>query len=469
MQRKLFALSGPLRKSEFPLEAAVSIGSASPNGICLEDVAVSPHHCRVTMENGRCILTDLESCTGTFVNGMPVKRRELDSGDQIAVGDSVFLFHADVSRAISNPLQLDDGPAEKSPLQQIRREELFYLHPESLAALPQSERLSRNLSALLRISTAIGSIRDVESLQWALLGMIFDVIPAERGAVVLVNDSSLEILSHVAWDRAAGPDQPVHVSQALIRKVIEERVFLLTTPLPGHEPATAESARQQISASSALCVPLVAAHSPIGIIYLDSMNRATPFTEDDLQLVSAIAGLAAIAIENARQFESLGIENQQLRAQASLEHDMVGRSARMREVYQFIERVATSDSTVLIYGESGTGKELAARAIHKNSKRKSHPFVALNCAALTETLLESELFGHEKGAFTSAIAQKKGMIEVAEGGSLFLDEIGELSPILQANFFGSFRSVSLPAWVEPGRSSSTSAFLPQPTKICRKR
>jgi transcriptional regulator with GAF, ATPase, and Fis domain len=435
VQPKLSTLSGPLRETEFPLEDIVSIGSASSNQILLEEAAVSPHHCRITLEKGRFYLTDLESTSGTFVNGMPVKQRELDSGDEIAIGDSVFLFQTDVSRATSNPLQLDDGPDTCPPVQQFRRDELLYLHPESLAALPQSERLSRNLSVLLKISSGIGTIRDVESLQWSLLGMIFDVIPAERGAVLLVKEASLEVLSHVAWDRVSGPDHPVHVSQALIRKVIGERVFLLESPSPAGEAGEAgeaENSKLRRCFLSVLCVPLVAGHCPIGIIYLDSRNPATPFTEDDLQLVSAIAGLASIAIENARQFESLGTENQQLRAQASLQHDMVGRSARMREVYQFIARVAPSDSTVLICGESGTGKELAARAIHKNSIRKNQPFVAINCAALTETLLESELFGHEKGAFTSAITQKKGLIEVAEGGSLFLDEIGELSPVLQA-------------------------------------
>ena len=149
-------------------------------------------------------------------------------------------------------------------------------------------------------------------------------------------------------------------------------------------------------------------------------------------MLSAIAGLLVIGIENARQLERLGSENQRLHAEVSLSHDMVGRSQRMRDIYQFIKRVAPSDSTVLICGESGTGKELVARAIHNNSPRKTQPFVALNCAALSETLLESELFGHEKGAFTSAIAQKKGFLEVAEGGTIFLDEIGELSPILQA-------------------------------------
>src|SRR5207253_3408093 len=107
-------------------------------------------------------------------------------------------------------------------------------------------------------------------------------------------------------------------------------------------------------------------------------------------------------------------------------------SAAMRAVYQFVAKVASADSTVLIFGESGTGKELAAHAIHFNSDRATKPFVAINCATLNETLLESELFGHEKGAFTGAIAQKKGKLEIADGGTVFLDEVGELTPLIQA-------------------------------------
>src|SRR5262249_23133529 len=125
-------------------------------------------------------------------------------------------------------------------------------------------------------------------------------------------------------------------------------------------------------------------------------------------------------------------ENQRLQEDIQIEHNMVGESQRMREVYQFIARVAPTSSTVLIRGESGTGKELIARAIHLNSPRRNKAFVAVNCAALTETLLESELFGHEKGAFTGAIAQKKGKLEIADGGTLFLDEVGEMPLLLQA-------------------------------------
>jgi transcriptional regulator with GAF, ATPase, and Fis domain len=430
VQPKLVALGGPLGKSEFRFLAPLSIGRDVSNQICIDDPAVSPLHCHIVRHNEDFLLTDLDTASGTFVNSIPVKERLLSSGDQIAIGSSLFLFQMEgaVASAIS-PVQLDDTSAATGDEQQLRHDELLYLHPESLAALPQSARLHRALSTLLKISTAIGSLRDVESLQWQLLGMIFDVIPAERGAILLMDDTAAEVLSHVAWDRVSGPDHPVHVSRSLLRRVLKEGVAILDKA--GAEPGARSDAATE-PARSRLCVPLAVACRAFGIVYLDSANPNAVFTNDDLQLLAAIAGLAAIAIENAHQFDRLGTENQRLRAEINLQHDMVGQSPRMQQVYKFIEKVAPSDSTVLIYGESGTGKELAARAIHKNSPRKDQAFVALNCAALTETLLESELFGHEKGAFTSAICQKRGLLEVAEGGSVFLDEIGELSLTLQA-------------------------------------
>jgi Nif-specific regulatory protein len=170
----------------------------------------------------------------------------------------------------------------------------------------------------------------------------------------------------------------------------------------------------------------------LGAIYLDSCDPTVEFDEDHLQVMTAVAGIASLAFDNVRRWEQLQQENQELRAEIALEHNMVGGSPSMRKVFDFIRRVAPTDSTVLIQGESGTGKELVAHAIHRNSPRAEKPFVAINCAAIAETLLESELFGHEKGAFTGAAAQKKGKVEVAEGGTLFLDEVSELAPGLQA-------------------------------------
>jgi Nif-specific regulatory protein len=149
-------------------------------------------------------------------------------------------------------------------------------------------------------------------------------------------------------------------------------------------------------------------------------------------LLAGIAGIAAVSLENARQMEWLEGENNRLRSTLEIDHSMVGQSAVIKEVYGFIKRVATARSAVLICGESGTGKELAAHAIHANSPRANKPFVPINCAALTETLLESELFGHEKGAFTGAVGKKQGKLEVANGGTVFLDEIGEMTLPMQS-------------------------------------
>jgi len=422
---RLAAISGPLRDSVFPLkDGSLSIGRELSNDLIIDDSLVSPKHCRVAFESEHCTVQDLGSLSGTFVNGLPVLERAVDHGDQIVIGGSVFVFLRDEPTiAHPNPVELSDSATNAAATTRLRREDARYLHPEALAALPINERTERDLQTLLKIATAIGSIRNVESLQWQLLGMIFDVVPAERGAILAGSDPT-EFSSVVAWDRVAGPQHPVHVDREFAQQVFEERIAILSND-PSETPPTPP-------VHSLICVPLLNLDKAVGLIYLDTANPEVRFTEDDLHLVTAIAGVAAMAMESAREVEWLGNENLRLRAEVNLDHDMVGDSAPMREIYQLIERVAATASTVLIYGESGTGKELAARAIHRNSPRRDQPFVAINCAALTETLLESELFGHERGAFTGAIAQKRGQLEMANAGTIFLDEMGEISPGLQA-------------------------------------
>ena len=157
-----------------------------------------------------------------------------------------------------------------------------------------------------------------------------------------------------------------------------------------------------------VAVPLSVTGRVLGMIYLDSTLADARFDEERLQFLTALSEIAAVAVDNARYVEMLLGENRRLREEISVQHSMVGESPAMQHIYQFISRVSKSDSSVLITGESGTGKELVARAIHENSNRSNQPFVAINCAALTETLLESEFFGHEKGAFTGRDGAEEG-------------------------------------------------------------
>jgi Nif-specific regulatory protein len=180
-----------------------------------------------------------------------------------------------------------------------------------------------------------------------------------------------------------------------------------------------------------VAAPLTTSVEVFGFVYLEMTDVAAGFDSDHLQLVTAICNLAAVALDTARYVERLSNETKRLQDELNFDRVMIAESAPMKEVRSFIAKVAPTDSTVLIRGESGTGKEMVARAIHLNSPRAKRPFIAINCAALPENLIESELFGHEKGAFTGAIAQKKGKFELADGGTVFLDEIGELAPKLQ--------------------------------------
>jgi len=442
---KLIVIAGPLEGMVFAItEAEVSVGRESDNQICLPDLSVSRRHFSIKQDGQQFQLLDHGSLNATVVNGMPVKQRLLKSGDRIRVGDSLLLFlrEAEQARDISTLVQFDDARLITRNTMLLRKDEAvnFERQPATLNSAPLS-RSTRDLNALLKISLAINSFRRPEALLEHLLQLIGSAIPADSGAILLSEHyGEPETPAAVAeafapicgWRRKPGSTEPIQISRTVTERARNEGVAILSNDVIRDFDLTAAQSLAARNISALMAAPIIISDKVQGVIYLDSSDSSVEFDQDSLQLLRAIAGLTGVALENLRRVNRREDENQRLRAEISIEHDMVGASPRMREVYQFISKAAPTDATVLIRGESGTGKELAARAVHFNSQRASKPFVAINCAALTETLLESELFGHEKGAFTGAIAQKKGKLEVAQGGTVFLDELGEMALALQS-------------------------------------
>jgi len=424
MNPRLTAISGRLKGNVFTFEdLPVVIGRETSATLCVADASVSRRHSQIQREAEHFVIEDLESLNGTFVNDVPVKRRKLQHGDRVRIGDSQFIFlthEADMNS--SSEVRFEEGQVITGSTLQFRFNDALYV-------------MARDLSALMKISTTINAIRGLEKLQKTLLDLLFEVVPAERG-VVLLTDHGAEgeepvFGSVFGLDRERGQDTSIKVSSKVTRWVLKHRESILITNQAEADNFGSSDSLVADQPASVMCVPLIMLDRSLGVIYLDTTELDTPFDQDHLQLVSAISAITAVAIENARHFEWLVSENQRLIADFNIEHNLVGESPPIREVLQFISKVAPTDSTVLLSGESGTGKELAARAIHLNSKRADKTFMAVNCAALAESLLESELFGHEKGSFTGALTQKKGRLEIADGGTVFLDEIGELSPALQ--------------------------------------
>jgi Nif-specific regulatory protein len=427
-------LSGPLKDSTIPLsEGEVTIGREASNGIAIVDPSVSRKHCLVSWQDGRFRVRDLDSRNGTLVNGTGVEEQWLQHGDEIATGDSSFLFLLQEERLISAEGRVEFEDAQfTAETTIIHPRDVVYLQPERLLReLPETSRVARNLNALLKISRIVHAIRDLNELQGQLLDLIFEIVPAGRGAILLADKDGQQFNSMFARMRQAGQAPLVTVSRTIARQVLEQGVAVLGSDVRGSDELRDVESLAASQVHSLLCVPLTVFQKVIGCVYLDSDSVGGRLNGEHLQVVTAISGISAVALENARRLHWLEQENERLTVEISQERSLVGEGSSMKEVYQFLKRVAPTDSTVLIEGESGTGKELAARALHRNGPRAGKPFVAINCAAIPETLLESDLFGHERGAFTGAASLKKGRLEVADGGVVFLDEIGELAPALQ--------------------------------------
>jgi transcriptional regulator with GAF, ATPase, and Fis domain len=422
LQPRLLAIAGPLQDSTIPLpDGEVTLGRDPTCALPVIDPSVSRKHCLLRREDNRFQIKDLGSRNATIVNGAAVKEQWLHHGDEIAVGDSVFMFLLeDEDRAPASRVEFDESlaPAETKL---IHPKEVVYLQPDRLLReLPTSSPIARNMSALLKISRIVHAIPDLEELQAQLLDLIFEVVPASRGAILLADKGAQEFSSLYARTREPGQAQLVRVSRTIARQVMNETVAILGVDVPASGKLREVESLAASEVRSLLCVPLTVFQRVIGCIYLDSTKAGTRFHEDHLQLLAAIAGISAVALDNARRLAWLEQENQRL-TEVIHEESLVGEGPRMKEVYQLLGKVAPSDSTVLIEGESGTGKELLAVALHRNSPRSAKSFVAINCAAIPETLLESDLFGHERGAFTGAATLKKGRLEIADGGVVFLD------------------------------------------------
>jgi len=431
---KLLVLSGPLKDSTIPLaEGEITIGREGTNGISVADPSVSRKHCQIIGADGRFRMRDLESRNGTLVNGTAVAEHWLRHGDMIAAGDSSFLFLSEDPGLAASAGEVEfDNSQFSSETTIIHPRDVVYLQPEKLCEeLRSSSSVARNLNALLKISRVVHAIRDVGDLQSQLLDLIFEVVPANRAAILLADRENREFNSMFARMREPGKAALVTVSRTVARQVLDQGVAVLGGDVRSHDNLKQVESLATAQIRSLLCVPLTVFQRVVGCIYLDSDTLSARLNEEHLELVTAIAGISAVALQNARRLQWLEEENQRLALAMTEDRALVGDGPNMRAIYQFLMRVGPADSTVLIEGESGTGKELAARAIHRNSSRANEVFMAINCAAIPESLLESDLFGHERGAFTGAASLKRGRLELADGGVVFLDEIAELALPLQ--------------------------------------
>ena len=410
---RLMSVSGfPKEIVRVVKDGPLILGRDPSNQLEVGDPAVSRKHCSVSEVSADVFqVTDLDSHNGTFVNGARVSRQTIQHGDRIRIGNTEFVFFTGPDEE-TGPLSSHSGTAELRTMSLDR------------SGLPTGDswvgRMARDLTAFFKIANMINSTRDVQALQSELLELICEVIPASGAAILLQPNASEEASPPCKWNRKDFTPQDMVIRDELVQQAIWEHC------------AVVAGAAETTAAERVLCVPLVAVERILGVIYLSSPASSPAFGEDHIYFLSAVARIAAVTLENLSKLNSLKAENQRLQAEAKADRSLIGESRPMRRVSEFIGRVARGDSTVLIRGESGTGKELVARAIHANGERLDKPFVAVNCAAIPEALLESELFGHEKGAFTGAVVTKKGKFDIAGEGTLFLDEIGELAPLLQA-------------------------------------
>ncbi len=449
----LIVKSGPLEGRQFRLIPGqiTTLGRAPTNRIAVPDEVCSRNHCEVFQAGGRWLVRDLGSRNGTKVQGQTIDGDcALQPGQQFQLGSTVLMYTLD-------PTGQGSDSSIRNPLESDTATEVVTVgaHPEILHRTRKSsyesaeahtrDRLGRDLARLYKLAMEMGAATDVADLAETVLEGLLASTAADIGAVLLLAVPTTEVPScadlQLVVYKSRTPMKYQRVSDSLSQLALKERDAILARDVHHDARLSKKESVHEISAESVICAALRAGESLHGLVHLYSTDLARPLGMEDLDFTLAVADQFALSVENLQRREQLAAgleraktENQTLREQLRVETELVGDSTSMNRLRDRLSRIAPTGATVLIRGESGVGKELVARAIHLNSNRKNGPFITMNCAALSESLLESELFGHEKGSFTGAVNRKIGKFEQAHQGTLFLDEVGEMSLSIQAKF-----------------------------------
>jgi len=443
-----------------------TVGRAPTNQIVVKDERCSRNHAEIFMSEQQWILRDLDSRNGTCIGERVVRGDNvLHAGDVIRIGRSQLAFVNDLSKAFTDGVNdrkalgedetvigmpaLDDSSVlteyEPTTITHRRGQTRFLDSVEEEEAEQAAPRVGQAAAMLCRLAFNLAKAPTVRSVAEQALAGLFEAVNVDAGAVLVVPRGFRGTPTGPDLDLIASRTdvEPSYhrISSFLSTTVLREGEAVLARNVADDSNIGSRDSKGEIHASSVICAPIRQGRKAFGLVHLYSTSDERVPDPEDLELTLAVADTMAVALRNLASRQELSEnlnqirdENVQLRERLGVQSEIVGSSRAMEQVAQEIARAAASKATVLVRGESGVGKELVARAIHFSSPRRKGPFVCLNCAALAESLLASELFGHEQGAFTGATERSIGKFEAAHKGTLMLDEIGEMSMSIQAKF-----------------------------------
>jgi Nif-specific regulatory protein len=424
-----------------------TVGRASTNHIVVKSERCSRNHAELFQSQDRWVLRDLGSRNGTIVNNQRVSGDYvLAPGDVIRIAECQMAFVFDISKAFAESNEKHPSADEETVRNVRKSRETQSLDQVAEAVEPTQIMHRRSESKLCRLAFDLAKQDDESSIAACAIDCLLAETACTASGLWLVPDvegktthevADLKLVASAALDSGGY----FRISEFLASTVLGDGEAILARNVADDSVLSTRDSQGLIHATSVIAAPVRHDDRVAGVLHLYSTRIERSLEPDDLEFSLAVADNVALALRTLDRQQELTEhisvkqrEIAELRTQLGAECQIIGSSKLLMKVQQEILRVAPSKATVLIRGESGVGKEIVARAMHFGSPRRAGPFVCLNCAALTETLLESELFGHERGAFTGATERKIGKFEAAHHGTLMLDEIGEMSSTTQAKF-----------------------------------